>query len=649
MRWIGNTSAFVFLLLSLSPGLVVAQAFDFRVGSGKVSLEPQQNVLSVSLAGYGGPREGRFTLQWDSTGNLGGEVGDIVSTRSRLFVIRSGDVWQVDDAGGHAHRQLTRDGKVLLLAADEKKLYGLAEGGEIRVAVPGKQLKWRGTGFSATIEVPVAFAVVGRDFIVADDRGGIWRGRRTNKRLTWEKIGDRDGIVDLVSHMGRLYALTDTHELLYFEPDGNWLWLRVAIKNGKNYLYDIGRVAMVDGVLYGVDVAGTCYRASHDSEGTLTASAISVRKDKDRVVVVGLDVCGFDADFVDQVKAELSAAYQIPPTAVLINASHTHFAPVTQRWTTWGEHCQRPDSLYLYSTVKEGILQAVRSAIRSEHEANLFFGRGTADIGRNRNLPGDNLPYDNDVDVIRVDYKDQQASDILFLAGCHPVFTSQEAQFYQISANYPGAAREQLVHHSKIRNPIFLQGCGGDINPIDADYKVTGGKVADAVIDVLEAGAMERVSGGVTHFLDTVSFATQPWSRDDLLALKAEKEPLVGDIYAEQRVRWANLMLSYYDSGTMPKTLPVFIQTINIGNWKLVGLSRETTTEYSIAIKKLWPNRLVTVAGYSNDVSSYLPTSRHIKTRIYEGDDSFYWYGQPSTFPEDVHEVIIDSIRTKNR
>ena len=108
-------------------------------------------------------------------------------------------------------------------------------------------------------------------------------------------------------------------------------------------------------------------------------------------------------------------------------------------------------------------------------------------------------------------------------------------------------------------------------------------------------------------------------------------------------------MLQHHANGSMPTTMPVFIQTFNIGNWKLVGVSRETTTEYSLGIKNIWPEKLVSVAGYCNDVSSYLPTSRHIKAGIYEGYDSFFWYGQPNVFPEQVYETIIQSIQTKNR
>jgi hypothetical protein len=121
-----------------------------------------------------------------------------------------------------------------------------------------------------------------------------------------------------------------------------------------------------------------------------------------------------------------------------------------------------------------------------------------------------------------------------------------------------------------------------------------------------------------------------------------------GDVYAEKNVRWADMMLQSYRANTLPASMPVYIQTINIGQWKLVGLSREAVTGYSIGIKKLWPGTLVSVAGYCNDVSSYLPTQRHIREGVYEGMDSFFWYGQPAVFPESVYDDILEKIKQQN-
>jgi hypothetical protein len=120
-------------------------------------------------------------------------------------------------------------------------------------------------------------------------------------------------------------------------------------------------------------------------------------------------------------------------------------------------------------------------------------------------------------------------------------------------------------------------------------------------------------------------------------------------------------MLKCYETGTMPATLPVHTQTFDIGNWKLVALSREATTEFGLAIRQLWQDRMVSVIAYTNDVSSYLATDPHIVAKDYEGYGSSFWYGQPSPFPlfrkvlsiqslniiKTIHVLIADSGSTK--
>ena len=108
-------------------------------------------------------------------------------------------------------------------------------------------------------------------------------------------------------------------------------------------------------------------------------------------------------------------------------------------------------------------------------------------------------------------------------------------------------------------------------------------------------------------------------------------------------------MLKYYNEGTMPTFMPVYVNTINIGNWKLVGFSRETTTGYSFGVKNLWPDKLISVAGYTNDVSSYLPTHMHLEKGGYEGLRSFFYYGMPNVFPMTVDETILNTIKSLER
>ncbi len=598
----------------------------YQVGTGQASLEPDASVFSLSLAGYGLPREGRFSLEWVVVEGLSLQKN---AEKSALYAQLHG----MDPGAGY--RLIAVEGKQAFAIGPDQTLY--------RARVSRKP-RWKAL---MALQKPVRSAAIQKGMLVVlDEQGSVWRSS-VARTAAWTKLPEMADGTDVTVHNGQLYLLTASGEIVqYIAPREEWL--RVAVRNGMTYHQDIRYLAADGDHIYGVDAASGVWKAVHHSDRNMFATAMSIRQGSQRVVIAGLDLCGFNAPFIDDVKREIARTLGIPAEAVLINASHTHFAPVSQDWTTWGPHCQRPDSTYLYGTVRPAILASVRQAVRSEAEAELVFGRGKAAVGRNRRQPH-LTAYDDDVDVIEVTYRRNKGKDVLFLHGCHPVFANAGLEGVTVSANYPAVAREELVHHGKVSRALFLQGCGGDINPADSDHRLSGRKLAAAVTEVLDGQQKTPVAGNITFFMDTIRFPVTPWSVSDLKAFKTKNSGKEGDVSAEKNVRWADLMLEYHRTGTMLTNMPVYIQTINIGNWKLVGLSREVVTDYSIGIKQLWPDQLVSVAGYCNDVASYLPTRRHIQLGVYEGDESFFWYGQPAIFPENVYESILSFISRNQR
>lgn len=475
-----------------------------------------------------------------------------------------------------------------------------------------------------------------------------WKRNIKPERGSWEKLAEREKIISVTSYKGRLFALTANDELMRFDlKQKKAEWIRIAKFNGLSYDIHLKAIAVSKGKLYGLDENNVIFEGRHKTEGELSVRAVAISAAKQTVVIVGADVCGFNHDFISSVKAAVFKKYKIPASAILINASHTHFAPSTQDWTTWGRH-QMPDSVYLNTIVKPALIGVIENAIKNRKPALLSFGRGKTEIGKNRSLEGAIVPYDNDVDVLQIERKTDQHKTVVFLTGCHPVFKNEGIEGLTISPNYPGVTKSLLEKENGITEAIFIQGCGGDINPVTLDHKKTGNDLAEDVKAILNR-PMEQLSGEINFHLDSLNFPVKPWTEDRILAFRKENDNGKEDVNAEKDVRWADLMLERYKIGKMPANMPVYIQTINIGNWKLLGLSREAVTEYSLGIKKIWPEKLVSVAGYCNDVSSYLPTSRHMQAGSYEGLGSFFWYGQPDVFPKDVYEKIIDKIKTQNK
>ena len=297
--------------------------------------------------------------------------------------------------------------------------------------------------------------------------------------------------------------------------------------------------------------------------------------------------------------------------------------------------------------MRQAIFRAVEESLDHAKEAELYVGRGHATLGFNRSLSDWPDLYDDAVDVVRFRFTDDQSEGLLFMAACHPVFCAPNEHF-TLSANFPGVVRKILDEERGITRTLFLQGTAGDINPVDPTDLITGEKLAREVMAVIDA-PMQRVSGPLTCYLDTVELEVAIPSEKEMAAFA--HDPVINENFMlkERNQTWEKIMQQERQQGLTHFPMPVYVHTLNVGNWKLVGFSRETTTSYGLRVKELWPEQMVSVAGYTNDVSSYLPTRLHIEKRNYEGMDSFYWYGMPDTYPPGVEETIITKIKQNNR
>ena len=640
----------IFSLIILLPCISYAQS-SYLVGTSQESIEPDQSLISLHLGGYGSPIEGRFSLQWINKGALP-DVTAIGSLTDKLYFISKSDLCSIVIKENSSIWE--KEGEALnirSIAGFNNKLYAVNRNGELlETKVKGK-IKWKKTGF--TDNTVTSLAAANNKLYIARENGTLLFADISKPNLVWLKLKSIKNIVSIAANDKKLYALTDEGYIYVCEPARkDYKWLKISNRNGQTIKEDIRHIAIVNDRLSGISKENVLYMGEHRSEGNLTARAMAVKSGEKTLVIVNVDVCGLNDTFTGMVKREIYQKNHLPSSAIFINSSHTHFAPVSQNWFTWQEPNQRPDSIYLYSVIRKGILNAVNGALSDMAPAELYFGRGSTDIGYNRSLKDHQELYDSAVDVIKAvyisKYSDNNTESCLFLTACHPVFSTSGKLHYTLSANYPGVARKLVEERTGTTNSLFLQGTAGDINPVDNGEYITGEKLANEVVAVLNR-PMTKIAGPVSYYLDTINFPISPWTREEILAFRQKNIDKPGNADAEKNVKWCDLMLKYYNEGTMPESLPVYVNTFNIGNWKLVGLSREVTTGYSFGIKNLWRDKLVSVAGYTNDVSSYLPTYMHLEKGGYEGLNSFFWYGMPNVFPMNVDEKIITTIKTLNR
>jgi len=67
--------------------------------------------------------------------------------------------------------------------------------------------------------------------------------------------------------------------------------------------------------------------------------------------------------------------------------------------------------------------------------------------------------------------------------------------------------------------------------------------------------------------------------------------------------------------------------------------------DYALRVKKEFPSEDTIVAGYTNDVMSYIVSKRVLKEGGYEPVESHIYYGNPGPYTEDVEETVMGAVK----
>ncbi|HMX30467.1 MAG TPA: hypothetical protein PKC13_33115, partial [Blastocatellia bacterium] len=100
--------------------------------------------------------------------------------------------------------------------------------------------------------------------------------------------------------------------------------------------------------------------------------------------------------------------------------------------------------------------------------------------------------------------------------------------------------------------------------------------------------------------------------------------------------------------GKIMSEYPYTVQILQIGELKLVALAGEVVTDYSLRLKKeLGGNTWV--AGYSNDLCSYIPSARMYAEGGYEVVESMIYYDLPGPYTPAIEETITGKVHELNQ
>jgi hypothetical protein len=339
----------------------------------------------------------------------------------------------------------------------------------------------------------------------------------------------------------------------------------------------------------------------------------------------------------------------------LLNASHTHCGPELRgdRLVRFGIDAQYAamSRQYVRDTATK-IGKLVAETLERTQPARLIYSRARAGFAMNRRLPTDNGfinspnpdgPVDHEVPVLRVEDAEGNLKVVLFGYACHATTLG----FQQWCGDYPGFAQQYVEQAHPGAIAMFMNGCSADQNPYPRRTlelaQQHGRALANGVETALETKNVREVGGPLHVALDyaTLKFAGPPSLE------QVEAEVASSNKYA--RFHGQALQEELDRTGKIETEFSFFpIQTVQFGNdLTLVAICGEVVVDYSLRLKQELAdnNNIVWVAGYSNYVFGYLPSTRVLNEGGYEGGGAMRYTTFPGPFDDSVEERVLTKVR----
>lgn len=448
-------------------------------------------------------------------------------------------------------------------------------------------------------------------------------------------------------------------------------------------------------------------------ESDLTATALALSNGGAKVVIIGIDLSlvGIDLSMIGQrpaqeMRALIAQALDIPIPHVLLNTSHTHSGVAMPEYMPDTEENMALKIRYKRD-LKRWLVEAATEANQNLQPARIGVGWGECHIGvyrrevrDGRDILGEDPdhPIDPSVGVIRVDDLDGRPIATVFRYSCHPVTMGPRSAV--ASSDFPGAAR-QVIERGLGGLALFLQGCGGNINPaVGMGYEIDCRDTKNRVGMTLGGEALKVAASIRTHVYPgprkplghVPNILFTPWRsvEGDTCAYLGATEQAVSLDYgplpslaeaegilarwrhtlaerqqrdaqeweirvAEKYEDWARILVEAVKQGH--PTCDLFVQAIRVNDIVIVGMNAETFFETGLAIRALSPFRDTFVLGYTNGTIGYLPRAEDYPPGGWRWDTSyavpdliFQVHPQPVALrPDSEHRAIEGAVGLINK
>lgn len=388
------------------------------------------------------------------------------------------------------------------------------------------------------------------------------------------------------------------------------------------------------------------------------------------LLIIQFDLTGGDRSFTNGIKNAMKKKFNLQEDEIMINFSHSHYSIFVtgedsdtrrgmysigqDQWPLSHEEVDYTEDIRYFHFLKNTIIGMTEHCFANLQEGRMLVGKGTSDFGCSRRLitedglkfrPNFNAPIDKDLYIYQLVDTDKRLKGLIYCYGCHP--TSMRGN--RMSAEFIGAACTYLEEIYPEANAVFLQGCAGDVKlrmyagekfglTTPDEMRVAAEKLGEDVIHTIKHADFVPVDGPVTSKLIDVRLFTEFWEIDN------HEKTLNDESLTEYRKLRTRIVIDSIRNGTDRKFLQHWIQIWQLGDTvKIIAMEGEIPSAYALKIKQLLKGQQVTVLGYTNGTSSYIPTRQWLEEGGYEVE-AVVLHGLRGPLVKETEDIIIGAI-----
>ena len=438
-----------------------------------------------------------------------------------------------------------------------------------------------------------------------------------------------------------------------------WLLLRMSVVLSLFLLSPVGGLAADDRLSVGaaaVDLeaddsmptaGGIGPGRAQGQEGQLRAVAIVLAQPGGaKLALVACDVLFVPRSIVDPALAAIEKSTGIPPSHVLVNATHTHHAPSLTKI-----HGYDADPIFS-QRVEQGIVRAVEQAnARLQADATFLFHLGEeTTVGQNSRLlladdsifwigPRDDAvrptgPFDPELPVLAFRNPQGKLLAATFNHSTHTIGTRSGAVR---SPSFYGLAAQELEQETGAVVQ-FLEGASGSTHNLTLSATDATERIKLAVKDGLRQLKPRPVAA--------LRAAKRPF-KFKVRSFDEETEARKVEIYVHKRApQGADMIIKIFRemreelASQQGQERETWIQAVRIGDVALVGVPAEYFTSLGVDIKRRAPLEDTFVAELANDWIGYLPDREGHQLGGYQTWMGFHSYAEPGTGERMADEAV---------